>query len=181
MAEAAARTGPLDGRHAGTAMVTVLPAAPARRVSLRARGDAIPAIEAALGLALPRRPKTSETAGLRSALWLGPDEWLVIDEEGDPVADLAGVDALHSAVDVSHRNTALLVTGPFAADAIEHGCPQDLSLEAFPVGACSRTVLGKGEVVVWRGREDAFRIECWRSFSTYVMDFMALAARYASV
>ena len=181
MAEPARRIGPLDGRHAGTAMVAVLPAAPCARVSLRADDRAIPAIEAALGMALPRRPKTSETAGLRSALWLGPDEWLVIDEDGDPMGDLDGIKAPHSAVDVSHRNTALLVTGPMAADAIEHGCPQDLSLDAFPVGACSRTVLGKAEVVVWRGREDAFRIECWRSFSPYVMDFMGEAARYASV
>ena len=197
MADAAAdtpapRLGALDGRHAGTAMVRVLPAAPAARVSLRADADALPAIEAALGMALPRRIGSSATEGLRSALCLGPDEWLLIEEWGadalrdaatslNPIADdLAGVDAPHSAVDVSHRNTALLAAGPLAADAIEHGCPRDLSLDAFPVGACARTVLGKAEVVLWRGQEDAFRIECWRSFSTYAMDFMAEAARDAS-
>ena len=67
------------------------------------------------------------------ALWLGPDEWLVIDEAGkDPLADCAGVKALHSAVGISHRNVAIAVTGPAAAATINAGCPQDLSLHAFP-------------------------------------------------
>ena len=168
---------PLDGREASAAALSVLPAPPARRVSLRAGEGVLAAIEAALGLALPRSIGTSETARERSALCLGPDEWLVIDPEGDPLGDLAGVTAPHSAVDVSHRNVGILVVGAHAADAIEHGCPRDLSLHAFPVGACARTVLGKAEVIVWRGKPDAFRIECWRSFSTYAMDFMEEVAR----
>ena len=163
---------PLDNRAVTARSVAVLPAPPARRVSLRAGTDALKAIDAALGLAVPRAIGASETAGGRSALCLGPDEWLVIDPDDDPMADLGEVSAPHSAVDVSHRNVALLVTGEGAADAIEHGCPRDLSLDAFPVGACARTVLGKAEVIIWRGKADAFRIECWRSFSTYAMDFM---------
>ena len=180
MVEAVERVGSIDGRHAGTALVTALPAPPTFRVNLRARDDAVASLQAALGLALPRHPKTSITEDQRSALWLGPDEWLVIDPEADPMTDLAGVDALHSAVDISHRNVGILVVGPRAADALEHGCPQDLSLEAFPVGACSRTIFGKAEIVLWRGKVDAFRVECWRSFAPYVMDFLAEATRDAS-
>jgi sarcosine oxidase subunit gamma len=48
----------------------------------------------ALGVKLPVKPKTSASTGGRTALWLGPDEWLVIDEAGkDPLADCAGVKA----------------------------------------------------------------------------------------
>ena len=168
---------PLDNRAVAAPSVGVLPAPPAHRVSLRVGPDALEIVDAALGLAVPRTIGWSETAGGRSALCLGPDEWLVIDPDDDPMADLARITAPHSTVDVSHRNVALLVTGEGAADAIEHGCPRDLSLAAFPVGACARTVLGKAEVIVWRGKPDAFRIECWRSFSTYVMDFMEEVAR----
>jgi len=87
------------------------------------------------------------------------------------------VKALHSAVDVSHRNTAIVVAGPGAADVINAGCPQDLSLAAFPVGACSRTVLGKVEIVLLRTEPDAFRVEVWRSFSDYAFALLAEAAR----
>lgn len=149
------------------------------RMNLRAGDDAIKALEKALGLALPRKPKTSETKGARTALWLGPDEWLVIDEKADPNADVAKVKGVFSAVDVSHRNTAILVSGASAADVINGGCPQDLSLEAFPVGAASRTILGKVEVVLLRVKPTVFRVEVWRSFSRYAFDLLEASAKDA--
>ena len=105
----------------------------------------------------------------------------VIDEaDKDPLADCAKVKPLHSAVGVSHRNVAFSVAGPAAEACLNAGCPQDLSLAAFPVGACSRTVLGKVEIVLYRKAEDAFRVECWRSFSDYVLTFLSEAARDAA-
>jgi sarcosine oxidase subunit gamma len=115
------------------------------------------------------------------ALWLGPDEWLVIDTNGsDPMVDCARAKALHSAVDISHRHVAINVAGAGAADVLNAGCPRDLSLAAFPVGAAARTVLGKVEIVFLRTGEDAFRVECWRSFSDYAFTFLAEAARDVS-
>src|SRR5262245_3288494 len=78
--------------------ITVLP--PAERISLRAPAASVPDLSRALDLDLPMKPKTSASAGGRAALWLGPDEWLVIDQTGDPLADCASVKALHSAVGV---------------------------------------------------------------------------------
>jgi len=168
---------PLAGMMHGGPGVSISAAPEANRINLRAGDDALADLSKALGVALPTKPKTSASKGSRHALWIGPDEWLVIDEAGDPAADCAKVKAAHSAVDVSHRNTAILVSGPFAADVINAGCPQDLSLETFPVGACSRTVFGKIEVVLYRTAEDAFRVECWRSFSGYAFEFLKDAAR----
>ncbi len=177
----AVRQTAMEGRVAAHAAVSVKPAAAATRISLRAPDASAAALDKALGLALPRRPKSSSSNGDRAALWLGPDEWLVIDQAGgDLVADCAKVTAFHSAVDVSHRNVALLVEGAGAEATISAGCPQDISLEVFPVGACSRTILGKIEIVLWRTGEQAFRVECWRSFSDYAFTFLADAARDAA-
>ncbi len=79
----------LAGRMAQGVGVSVTPAPTAFRMSLRAPQESIAALAKALGVALPRKPKTSTTEGSRAALWLGPDEWLVIDEDSDPVADCA--------------------------------------------------------------------------------------------
>lgn len=166
----------LAGRSVSELSVEVMPAGPAFRVSLRARGDALASLSKALGVALPEKPKTSAQAKGRAALWLGPDEWYLIDEKTDPMIALAKAKALHSAVDISHRNVGIAVSGPGAEACLSAGCPQNLSLATFPVGACSRTVLGKSEVILWRTGEAAFRVECWRSFSTYVMDFLEEAA-----
>lgn len=178
MAEATAtRVGPLDGLIAGSVGVAIAPAAHAQRISLRVGAEGLPALNVALGLDLPTTPKTSVTAKSgRMALWLGPDEWLVIDEKGDPMSDVAGTDAFFSVVDVSHRNVGIRVAGRGARATLEAGCPQDLSDTAFPVGACSRTVLGKIEAVLVRTDVNAYRVECWRSFADYAFAFLADAA-----
>ncbi len=140
-----------DGREASGQGVRVSVLPPAERISLRAPAGSVAALSKALGAKLPTKPKTSATSGGRTMLWLGPDEWLVIDEDGkDPLADCAKVKELHSAVGISHRNVAMAVTGPNCEATISSGCPQDLSLVAFPVGACSRTILGKSEIVLLR-------------------------------
>lgn len=153
---------------------------PAHRISLRVPTESVATLSKALGVTLPQKPKTSASKGSRTALWLGPDEWLVIDDANGPLEDCASVEALHSAVGISHRNIAISVTGAGAANTINAGCPQDLSLAAFPVGACSRTILGKVEIVLLRTGEEAFRVECWRSFSDYVFTFLTEAARDAA-
>lgn len=167
-----------DQRAKGVSLA-MLP--PAGRMALRAPAASLSALSKALGLTLPTKPKTSAVNKGRIALWLGPDEWLVMDEAGaDVTAGLSSVRALHSAVDVSHRNVAIEVKGPGAMATINAGCPQDLSLAAFPVGACSRTILGKIEIVLLRTDDDAFRVECWRSFSDYAFTFLSEAARDAA-
>ncbi|MER9967154.1 sarcosine oxidase subunit gamma [Mesorhizobium sp. M0060] len=171
----------LAGQSLSATGVTLAVRPPAERISLRAPDASIAALSKALGVALPQRPKTSAAKAGRTALWLGPDEWLVIDESGkDPLADCAKISVPHSAVGISHRNVAVSVTGPAAAATINAGCPQDLSLDAFPVGAASRTILGKVEIVLLRTAADAFRVECWRSFSDYVFTFLSEAARDAA-
>ena len=179
----AARVEPLSGKLIASPIVRIEPAGEASRLVLRAGEKALTPLGKALSVKLPVQPKTSTraTSGRASgriAMWIGPDEWLVIDPGQADLAALCGkVKALHSAVDVSHRNTAIIVSGPAARSVISAGCPQDLSSDVFPVGACSRTILGKSEIILLREDEDVFRVECWRSFSDYVFTFLADAAR----
>ncbi|MBZ9657345.1 sarcosine oxidase subunit gamma [Phyllobacterium lublinensis] len=166
--------------HPGS--VSIALADNAIRLSLRAKPDAVPALSKVLGLDLPVKPKSTASKGARTVMWLGPDEWLIIDDATSSLADdLAKVKVLHSAVDVSHRNVGIIVSGKGASAVINGGCPQDLSLNAFPVGAASRTVLGKIEIVLWRMGENSFRVECWRSFSTYAYGFLQESARDVAV
>jgi sarcosine oxidase subunit gamma len=47
-------------------------------------------------------------------------------------------------------------------------CPLDLDPGEFLTGMCTRTVLAKADIVLWRSRDDVFHLEVWRSFSGYV-------------
>ena len=181
MVDQAIRTSPLAGRHGGSAGVRLTPAASASRISLRAPEASVAALSSVLGLTLPTSPKTSAETGGRTALWLGPDEWLVIDEAALDLVALAGTSGvLHSATDISHRNIGIIVSGPDVEACLSAGCPQDLSLGVFPFGACSRTLFGKVEIVLLRLDAETFRVECWRSFSDYVFGLLAEAAEDAA-
>ncbi len=114
------------------------------------------------------------TAGNRATLWLGPDEYLLFERARDSAFGISAArDALgdlpHSLVDISHRQVALEVSGRNAETILNGACPLDLSLEAFPVGMCTRTVFSKADIVLWRTAAETFHIEVWRSFAAYVV------------
>jgi sarcosine oxidase subunit gamma len=134
------------------------------------------------GVALPTVACRAEVAGERAALWLGPDEWLLLAPPGAGDAVLAAIaNALagqpHSLVDVTHRQVALSVTGPQARDLLASGCPLDLAPESYPVGMCARTLFAKAEVVLWRRSAEEYHLETGRSFSGYVLGWLREAQR----
>jgi sarcosine oxidase subunit gamma len=117
--------------------------------------------------------------GLISAR-LGPDEWLLLSAEpasaGIQVATETLGAAFHSLVEVSARDVGLIVSGPGAREMINSGCPLDLDDAAFPVGAASRTLLAKAEIVLIRlDGPHAYRLEARRSFGPYVRAFLEAA------
>ena len=162
----------------------VLP--PAARHILRGSPAVMIAAGDALGLSLSMPACRASLHGTRAALWLGPDERLLLGEETSAPDTARRLDEAlrhmpHSLVDISHRQVALAIAGPHAADELAAGCPLDLDRGAFPVGMCTRTVLAKAEILLWRVAEDGFHLEVWRSFAAYVSGLIAEAARGLSV
>ena len=164
------------------ASVAVHALPPASRYVLRGGAEVRAAAGGALGLEIPADACRAATDGACAALWLGPDEWLLIAPEASGAGFVAPRGAAlesvpHSLVDVSHRQTGFAVTGPHAETLLAAGCALDLDASAFPVGMCTRTMLAKAEVVLWRTGPEAFRVEVWRSFAAYASLFLAEAAR----
>ena len=157
------------------------PEPPRARFSLRVDLGAA-AARAINELPLATTPCRAQERGEWSALWLGPDEQLMIGPENSaPAFTVAVAEALHglnhALVDIGHRQGAIELTGPYAATLINTACPLDLSDATAPVGFCSRTVFAKAEVVLWRRAEECWQLQAWRSFMPYVSSLLALAAR----
>jgi sarcosine oxidase subunit gamma len=178
----AVRRGPLEGLalpNDGAVAATVLPFA--ARWILRGGPDVAAPLGAAFGATPPSQPLRAASEGPRAALWMGPDEWLLIAEDettglaGALEAALAGVP--HALVDVSHRQCAIELTGPGAARLLNAGAPLDLDLAAFPVGMVARTLLLKAEIALWRLEAERFRLEVARSFAPYVAGVLTASAR----
>lgn len=165
---------------APSAGVRLLPGA--ARFVLRGGPEVLRAAGEALGLGISGDVCRSASSEGRAALWSGPDEQLVLapESEGAGIArlleeKLAGLPC--SLVDVSHRQVAFEVSGAHAATLLSIGCPLDLDVSAFPVGMCTRTVLGKAAVLVWRTGAEVFRVEVWRSFAAYAARLLCEAGR----
>lgn len=141
------------------------------------------------GAAFPEEACRAVISGSRATLWLGPDEFLLLDlgpgdgSNGESHAaaaqnlEAALAGAPHALVDVSHRQFALEISGAHAMTILNGACPLDLDLRAFPVGMCTRTVLAKAEIVLWRTGQGTFHLEVWRSFGAYVSGLLSEIAR----
>jgi sarcosine oxidase subunit gamma len=156
------------------------PGSPRTRFSLRVDLAAAAARAAAAGLPISTVPCRAVSVGNWSALWLGPEEQLLIGPEDAGASMEALVEkTLHglefSLVDVSHRQGFVEVQGPHAAEMISTGCPLDLEIRQFPVGSCTRTVFAKTEIVLWRRAAEIFHVEVWRSFTPYLAGLLTQA------
>ena len=149
----------------------------AAKMIFRGREAAIDAVGTAFGVAPSREACRFASQGGRTVYWLGPDEWMLQANNENPISVYDALSAAlvsHSCslVDVSHRSDAFSVTGRNAAYVLNHGCPLNLSLAEFPVGMCTRTVIGKAAVILSRPADHTFHIDVWRSFAPYVWQYL---------
>ncbi|WP_297366519.1 sarcosine oxidase subunit gamma [Acidocella sp.] len=179
----ASRRSPLS-QHPGGPICR--PIAGGARFSLRLPPASLPSAAQALGLDLASGINRAAVSGARTALRLGPDEWLLLLPEADVPAVAEALAAhlpsgLYALTDISHRQTAIALDGAGASDILNGGCPLDFDLQAFPVGMVTRTLFLKAEIVLWRQSETRFHLEVWRSFAPYVWELLGIIGReYAS-
>ncbi|MFF7167859.1 sarcosine oxidase subunit gamma [Streptomyces sp. NPDC008086] len=167
----------------GAIRLAELPFLAQLNVRLDAKGAAAEAVGLALDLQLPLQPNTVVRAGELTALWLGPDEWLLVGPPGSErnlesrIRQAAG-DEFVSVIDVSAQRTTLLVTGPRARDLLAHGCPLDLHPRAFGAGRSAQATLGRTQVVLV-ARDDpraGFWVLVRSTFAGYLADWLLDAA-----
>lgn len=195
MAEAPARESPLASlearaRPAEGAGVRLVERPHAGKVGLRGEPTDegfMAGAGRALGMVLPREANTSARRDEVAALWLGPNEWLLVcppgteGELGRSIADaLAGV---HAAVtDLTDSRTIIRMSGPNVRDLLAKGCALDLHPCRFPAGCVAQSVLAKVDVILHRvaepgGEDDAvFDLYVGRSFAAYLWLWLADAA-----
>ena len=138
-----------------------------------------------LGFPLPSRPNTAACLEDRRALWLGPDEWLIVGRD-DQVASLKQLlrdglaGAFGSIVDVSANRTVLEIRGARARDLLAQGVPIDLDPRSFGANQCAQTLLAKAQVIIERrGDEAAFHLYVRSSFAGYAAEWLLDAAATA--
>jgi sarcosine oxidase subunit gamma len=129
-----------------------------------------------VSIPLPLEPNTGFGDDNRGALWLGPDEWLVLGppRSADEIVRELEVqlgDVHHSVVDVSANRVAIELTGPDRIELLSHVCPLDLEPPAWTAGRCAQTLVGRAQVLLHE-RTDATRLFVRPSFAGYLVDLL---------
>jgi sarcosine oxidase subunit gamma len=142
----------------------------ASQVSLRV--DA--AVAPRLPFPLPLEPNTFTTEPSKDALWLGPDEWLLVAPAGaarDVVAELEAALAgkHHSVIDVSANRAAIELPTDRARELLETGCGLDLHPRTWRRGLCAHTLFARAQVLL-QHRGDTVRVFVRPSFADYLVD-----------
>lgn len=190
MAEPATRETPSSWRiptaRSVMAPLEALPVLP--MVNLRGAGDVfLAAAERSLGMPLPLQANRFHAAGGRRAIWLGPDEWLVIGtaDEADTLETRLGAALAESAAavtDVTGNRLSFRLAGPAARDLIAGGCALDLHPRVFGPGHCAQTLLARtGVILLQHDDVPTFDLLVRRSFARYLIDWFDRIAATADI
>jgi sarcosine oxidase, subunit gamma len=183
LADHADRFATLSGRAGGELSIREL--AFVSQINLRADpndANVMRRLAEVLGFALPVIPNTVSARDDRRALWLGPDEWMVVGPDGQRQAlEQALRNGLNggfvSIVDVSANRTVLEIRGPKARELLAHGVPIDLDAPSFGPGRCAQTLLSKAQLIVESiSAHPGFYLYVRSSFASYVADWLLDAA-----
>ncbi len=129
---------------------------------------------AVLGFALPSVPNTVRGDAGVHALWLGPDEWLVVGPPGTEAALEASAraslgEAVGSVVEISANRTAIDIWGQEARAVLETGCAIDLHPRAFGPDRCAQTMIARAPVILQQlTAEPRYRLLVRPSFAAYL-------------
>lgn len=170
---------PLAGRAQDLARVDATEVAHLAQVDVRCGP------EAAARLGFPLEPNTVTGDASRGALWLGPDEWLVIGLPGTEaalVSELAAAlaDTHHSVVDVTANRAVIELRGAGRYALLATGCSIDLDPRGGWLPArCAQTMFGRAQVLL-QEMDGATRVFVRPSFANYVVD-RSVAAHEVSV
>jgi sarcosine oxidase, subunit gamma len=140
------------------------------------------AAKAALGVELPKAPRTSTSWGDIKALWLSPDQWLILCARDNAPALLekltVALGKTHSlAVDVSDMRTIIRLEGEGVRETLMKGSSLDLLSEDYTPGTVRRARFAEIAALINIVEENTIDLYVFRSYAEYTWAFLLKAAR----
>lgn len=129
-----------------------------------------------LGTPLPAAPNRVREKGEISALWLSPDEWLLMTSEEDASRLMSTFkvmfsDKFFALTDVSDNRTMLELSGPDSWSVLSKAGTLDYHPRAWKRADCAQTLLGSAQAIVWmkkEGKNPIFNLLVRNSFADYL-------------
>ena len=143
------------------------------------------AVKSVLGFDLPKAPRTSASWGDMKALWLSPDQWLILCTRSKTTALLAELNAtlgkIHSlAVDVSDMRSIIRLEGEGVRETLMKGSSLDLISDDYKPGTSRRLRFAEIAALLHVVEDNVIDLYVFRSYADYTWAFLLKAARKGS-
>ncbi len=150
-------------------------------ISLRGdAGDAafVEKVVSVIGMPLPVAPCTFAASNGVTALWMSPDEWMIVCRRERLSELTSGLKSILQGIrsqvaDNSGGYTQVSLQGRNALDVLQHASVYDFA--ALQPGRVVGTTFGKSSVYAYRA-DNGFRLIMRRSFADYIWRYLVRAA-----
>ncbi len=142
-------------------------------------GKTLTGIENSIGLKPDRSACNVTQSGNTSALWLGPDRWLIVEKENrdlETVLRSAVSEEIAAITDQSHSRCVLRLSGTQARNILRKGTTLDLDERMFNLGDVRTTSLFHMNGIIHCLRGDSFDLYVARSFAQSFFEVITHAA-----
>jgi sarcosine oxidase, subunit gamma len=143
------------------------------------------AAKSALGFDLPKAPRTSNGFGDIKALWLSPDQWLILcngekatELHAELVKELGSIHSL--AVNVSDMRAVIRLEGDGIRETLMKGSTLDFTDGSYTPGTVRRLRFAEIAALMHVVDDTAIDLYVFRSYADYTWEFLLKAARKGS-
>ena len=168
--------------------LTVKEISPLMKLNLRGKSrEFLSTIGKNINMILPMEANTSSTSDNYTAMWLSPDEWMIVtnntvDKENNnyPIEELLfnkiSKTNLGAITDVSDQFVMINLTGEKIFDLLSTGCPFNFNEFKTKKGAVTQTLLLQIDVIIHLKEINTVNLFVRRSFSEHLMSWINDAA-----
>ena len=160
----------LPNPEGGAAGISIAKVAGRTLINLRCEDTITAKLEALFGTPLPAEPNKVASMGTRRAIWLGPDETLLMIEEEQEAEFMLNLKALlgtahYAATPVSDAIKIFRLGGTRRLDVLAKGCALDLHPASFKQGDCAQSMLAHAALPFAADTPDHMLLFCRTSYS----------------
>ena len=164
--------------------LTVKEIYPLMKLNIRGKSrDFLTTIGKNINMILPLEANTSSSSNNYTALWLSPDEWMIVSnntinkENNDYeieklLFNKISKTNLGSVVDVTDQLVTINLSGKKIFDLLSTGCPFDFNDFKSKKGACAQTLLTQIDVIIHHNEINSVNLFVRRSFSEHLMSWI---------
>tara|TARA_B110001452_G_scaffold76090_1_gene61800 strand:+ start:38 stop:601 length:564 start_codon:yes stop_codon:yes gene_type:complete len=164
--------------------LTVREIYPIMKLNIRGKSrDFLSTIGKNINMILPIEANTSSSSNNYTAIWLSPDEWMIVSnntinkENNDyKIEELLfnniSKTNLGSVTDVTDQFVTINISGERIFDLLSTGCPFDFNNFKSKKGASVQTLLTQIDVIIHHNEINSVNLFVRRSFSAHLMSWI---------